>query len=209
MREKLKEIGADCPGINWCLNAYMHAQLLIHVQLWDPLDCSLPGSFHGIFQASILERVAISFFRGSSQPRAQTHVSWFSCIAGRFFLPLSYLGSWYLDNSILKMLLGDENLSKLNVAMVTPLCEYAITDPFQLVNYIPILLGRFAGEKNGYPLQYSGLENSMGCIVHKVTKSRTQLRDFHLKLFQQMLCCCSVNLVMSCQSPAPSARDST
>ena len=27
-------------------------------------------------------------------------------------------------------------------------------------------LGRFPGEGNGYPLQYSGLENSMDCIVH-------------------------------------------
>ena len=30
-----------------------------------------------------------------------------------------------------------------------------------------------------YPLQYSGLENSMDCIVHGVAKSRTQLSDFH------------------------------
>ena len=29
------------------------------------------------------------------------------------------------------------------------------------------------------PLQYSGLENSIDCIVHAVTKSRTQLTDFH------------------------------
>ena len=44
--------------------------------LWDPVDCSLPGSsIHGIFKARILEWVAISFFRGSSQPRDQTQVS--------------------------------------------------------------------------------------------------------------------------------------
>ena len=34
-------------------------------------------------------------------------------------------------------------------------------------------LGRFPGEGKGYPLQYSGLENSMDCIVHEVAKSRT------------------------------------
>ena len=34
-------------------------------------------------------------------------------------------------------------------------------------------------EGKGYPLQYSGLMNSMDCIVHGVTKSRTQLSDFH------------------------------
>ena len=39
-------------------------------------------------------------------------------------------------------------------------------------------LGRSSGEGNGYPLQYSGLENSMGPIVHGITKSWTQLRDF-------------------------------
>ena len=38
--------------------------------LWDPADCSLPGSFvHGILQAGILEWVAISFSRQSSRPR--------------------------------------------------------------------------------------------------------------------------------------------
>ena len=40
-------------------------------------------------------------------------------------------------------------------------------------------LGKSPGEGNGYPLQYSGLENSMDCIVHRVTKSQTQLNDFH------------------------------
>ena len=34
-------------------------------------------------------------------------------------------------------------------------------------------LGRFPGEGKGYPLQYSGLENSMDCIVQEVTKSWT------------------------------------
>ena len=40
-------------------------------------------------------------------------------------------------------------------------------------------LGRSLGEGIGYPLQYSGLENFMDCIVHGVTKSQTQLSDFH------------------------------
>ena len=34
-------------------------------------------------------------------------------------------------------------------------------------------LGRSPGERKGYPLQYSGLENSMDCIVRGVTKSWT------------------------------------
>jgi len=41
------------------------------------MDYSPPGSsIHGIIQAKILEGVAISFFRESSQPRDQTWVSW-------------------------------------------------------------------------------------------------------------------------------------
>ena len=40
-------------------------------------------------------------------------------------------------------------------------------------------LGRFPGEGKGYPLQHSGLENSVDCIVCGVTKSWTRLSDFH------------------------------
>ena len=51
--------------------------------LCDPMDCSLPGSsIHGIFQARILEWVAISFSRRSSRPRDWTRIS---CIVGRCF----------------------------------------------------------------------------------------------------------------------------
>ena len=51
--------------------------------LYDPMDCSLPGSsVYGILQARTLEWVVIPFSRVSSQPRDQTQVS---RIAGRFF----------------------------------------------------------------------------------------------------------------------------
>ena len=40
-------------------------------------------------------------------------------------------------------------------------------------------LGKPPGEGKGYPLQYSGLENSMDFIVHGVTKCQTRLSDFH------------------------------
>ena len=40
-------------------------------------------------------------------------------------------------------------------------------------------LGRSPGERKGYPLQDSGLENSTDCIVHEVAKSRTRLSDCH------------------------------
>ena len=69
--------------------------------LGDPMDCSLPGSsVHGIFQAIVLEWIAISFSRGSSQPRDRTQVShivdrhftvWATKIAGRNINNLRYV----------------------------------------------------------------------------------------------------------------------
>ena len=48
------------------------------------------------------------------------------------------------------------------------------------------VMGRSPGERKGYPLQYSGLENSMDCIVHGVTKSRIQLSNFHFHFCQKI-----------------------
>ena len=54
---------------------------LLCLALSDPTGCSLPGfSVHGIFQARILEWVAISFSKEESRPRDRTHVSCISCI---------------------------------------------------------------------------------------------------------------------------------
>ena len=58
----MREVAQSCPTVR------------------NPMDYSLPGSsVHGIFEARILEWVAISFSRGSSPPRDRT---WVSCIAG-------------------------------------------------------------------------------------------------------------------------------
>ena len=55
--------------------------LQLYPTLCDSMDCSPPGSsVHGILQARILESVAMTFSRGSSQPRNGTHVSSISCI---------------------------------------------------------------------------------------------------------------------------------
>ena len=48
-------------------------------------------------------------------------------------------------------------------------------------------LGRSPGEGKGYSFQYSGLENSMDCIVHGVAKSWTRLSDFHCHLIEVLL----------------------
>ena len=62
----------------------------------------------------------------------------------------------------------------------------------QLVKSLPAMqeapgsipgLGRSPGEERGYPLQYSGPENFMDCIVHGVTKSQTQLSDYQFISF--------------------------
>ena len=72
-RESESEIAQSCPTLG------------------DPMDCSLRGSsIHGIFQARVLEWVAISFSRGSSRPRDRT---WVSHIASRWFYHLSHQGS--------------------------------------------------------------------------------------------------------------------
>ena len=69
----------------WDLS-YLKVKMLVTqlcLTLCDTMDCSPPGSsVHGIFQARILEWVAIPFSRGSSWPMDQT---WISRIAGRFF----------------------------------------------------------------------------------------------------------------------------
>ena len=48
--------------------------------------------------------------------------------------------------------------------------------------------GRFPREGKGYPFQYSGLENSMDCIVHGVANSRTRLSDFHFHFLTLTQC---------------------
>ena len=44
-------------------------------------------------------------------------------------------------------------------------------------------LGRFPGEGNSYPLQYSGLENCVDSLVHGVAKSWTRLSHYHSDIF--------------------------
>ena len=82
--------------------AYMHAQLLqSYLILCDPMDCNPPGSsVHGIFQARILEWVAIPFSRGSFQLRDQTHLSYVSCIGRQVLYCQGHLGSPRIKPSI-------------------------------------------------------------------------------------------------------------
>ena len=65
----------------------MHAKSIQScLTICKPVDYNQSDpSVHGILQARILEWVAISSSRGSSQPRNWTRISCVSCIAGRFF----------------------------------------------------------------------------------------------------------------------------
>ena len=62
------------------------------LSLFEPMDYRLPGSsIHGILKATILEWVAISYFRGSSSPKERT------CISYVFFIGrqiLHYCVTW-------------------------------------------------------------------------------------------------------------------
>ena len=63
--------------MNMCVCVFAQAS----PALCDPMDCSPPSSsVHGIFQARILEWVAIFFSKGTSRPRHQIHVSWVAYI---------------------------------------------------------------------------------------------------------------------------------
>ena len=70
------------------------AQLLQCLTLWDPVDCSQPGSSrHGILLARILEGVAISYSRGLSWLKDWTCVSYISCIGRQALYEQCHLGS--------------------------------------------------------------------------------------------------------------------
>ena len=56
--------------------------------------------------------------------------------------------------------------------------------------------GRSDGEEKGCPLQYSGMENSMDCIVDRVPKSWTRLSDFHFSLSLSNLLCSKSQLIL-------------
>ena len=91
--------------------------------LCNPLGCNPPGpSVHGIFQASILEWVAMPSSRGSSLPRDRSHVS---CTAGRFFTaePLGKLTS--------------QGLTHVFILSVSPV--YYFHQHIYMVYYVPFI----------------------------------------------------------------------
>ena len=86
----------------------------------------------------------------------------------RSFLPTQNLVPWLFGHNYRTRTVGVPFwLSWWNICLQ---CGRPGFDPW--VGIVP-------GEGKGYPLQYSGLQNSMDCIVYGVTKSETRLSDFH------------------------------
>ena len=87
----------------------------------DPRDCSPPGSFvRGILQARILQWVAISYSRGSSQPRDQTCVSCISCTGRQILYRQHYPGSPY---PILQIRKQKQNISRNRLRNIVKLAQ--------------------------------------------------------------------------------------
>ena len=70
-------------------------------------------------------------------------------------------------------------------------------------------LGRSAGERKVYSLQYSGLENSTDCIVHGVTKSRIWLNDFHFTLSNDKSILAFLHFSQNHNSPCPKTQSTS
>ena len=105
--------------------------------LCDPLDCSLSGSsIQGIFQARILEWIAISSSRGSSRTRDKTPITCSSCIHRQI---LYYQANWEVPlSNLLRSKTEKKNIHELNALFST---ECSILKPTASVQlYLHCLL---------------------------------------------------------------------
>ena len=98
----LTDFTSKCVFVRVCVRAHTHTHThtCSVVSLCDPVDCSLPGfSVQGIFQARILEWVAISISSSKApfQPRDQTCLSCISCITRRILYP------WAISRQLLRI----------------------------------------------------------------------------------------------------------
>jgi len=123
----------------------------------DPMDCSLPGfSVHGIFQARVLEWVAISFSKGSSQAGDWTRVS---NIAGRCFTLWAIALCVHL-----------RRCSCLSLLFSGTLYSIVIFFPFSFVFHFSYLLSYLQGL-----FKHFAFLHFFSCRMVLVTASRTML----------------------------------
>ena len=147
------------------------------------MDYSSPGfSVHGIFQARIVEWVAVSFSRGSSQPKDQT---WFSHIAGRLF-------TIWATRELSTCNAGDPCLIPVSGRSAGEGIGYPLQYSWaslvaQLVKNLPAMWETWVQSLDWEdPLEkgmathsrISGLENSMDCIVHGLQRVRDDWATF-------------------------------
>ena len=93
------------------------------------------------------------------------------CTFEKWLLQLIYTYNWVKKNNVIG------NLEQITLLLCGSAGKESACNAGDLASILG--LGRSPGEGKGYPLQYFGLENSMDCIVHVVTKSRTRLNHFH------------------------------
>ena len=146
-------------------DAHCAKSLQLCLTLCSHMDCSLPASsVFGIPQARILEWVAMSSSRRSSQPGGQTCISYVACI-GKWFLHYQH----HLGNSVIL----DDGVKLITLGLPRQHSAGNAKD-------VGLIFGsrRSPEVGKGNPLQYSCLENSIdkgACqtTVHGVTESDT------------------------------------
>ena len=122
----------DLCYVHECVCVLCHFSLCL--TLCNTMDCSLPGSsVHGITQARILEWVAISSSRESSQPRDQTCISHISCITGGFF---THWSTWEAQPEIWRIQIKGTGLCHLG----TPDLTTSVWQPGTLLLHLLVIL---------------------------------------------------------------------
>ena len=178
--------------------------------LW-PFDCSPPGySVHRIFQARMLVWIAVFLLRGIFLTWGMNpHI--LHCRQILYPLSHSLKAIYFLSGPahLVFLLPVPSTFSWKSIKIIGPFFLPANFTSFAMLSLLHGFPDSSVGEEStcnagdpssipgsrkstgegiGYPLQYSGLENSMDWIVHGVTKSPTRLRDFHFSLLHSFCC---------------------
>ena len=171
------------------LPLYLWVQSLNCVPLCKPLDCSPPSScVHGIFQARILEWVAISFPRGSSRPRDGTQ---FSCIS---FIGRQILYHW----ATLFFLFSHESCPALCNPMDCsisdfPLLHYLLAAAAKSLQSCPTLCDPIRRQPTRLPRPWDSPSKNTGVGCHFLlqcmkVKSENEVAHSYLTLHSPMDC---------------------